>query len=574
MNRQLIKSTLLASIMLSLAGCGPELFIGTFSWNPDGRYLAFVRPYDNGLWIWDSRTGQTTRHAKGFAGEEITYCKWIPLDNDIVFGVGSGDDMRLYKLDIKPDAAYELVSEGGLLNFDVSKDGKYLYYTRKHETEETNTYEMWEKDIAHPENEKLLFSNKGEVIFPSVDESRSRILYETGSNNKTEICVFDMVSDTTRTVLTGGETPFWWPTWLDQDTFIYASSSDNTDGADELGSLCVYSFTDSATREIVQNIAASPSTNVVNGVSLPEGSVGGGTFNGKIVDGKIAIGEKKSGDQTSKSEIILKTFVFPPPSVSLDGKTVVVTTVPTDQQEEKDQGWLSVAQIALVDVNSGKTRILTNEAFGAGWAAISPTGKRIAYLSPVDGENATVRVLDIETNRQTMVWCDEEERLLSMADSFLQSDDAHHAMEVCRDLLTRFPETRFSDFAYYHTMMLYLRPPFLDLDQAFMSLRRVEHDSLRSQARPLIWREQDKIVTDPAEDWIQTYGTEDSEKEFEFKTDLARDLLGIWARCGTERLYIRLDYNSARDLEGLVFQDTLLLFDYDSPDQGYRQISQ
>ncbi|MFH1741398.1 MAG: hypothetical protein ABIH23_20530, partial [bacterium] len=94
------------------------------------------------------------------------------------------------------------------------------------------------------------------------------------------------------------------------------------------------------------------------------------------------------------------------------------------------------------------------------------------------------------------------------------------------------------------------------------------------QARPLIWREQDKIATDPAEDWIQTYGTEDSEKEFEFKTDLARDLLGVWVRCGTERLYIRLDYNSPRDLEGLVFQDTLLLFDYDSPDQGYRQISQ
>ncbi|HQQ01069.1 MAG TPA: hypothetical protein PLY86_21645, partial [bacterium] len=70
-----------------------------------------------------------------------------------------------------------------------------------------------------------------------------------------------------------------------------------------------------------------------------------------------------------------------------------------------------------------------------------------------------------------------------------------------------------------------------------------------------------------------TYGTEDATKQFEFNTDLTRDLLGVWAKWGDEYLYVRIDYNSTRDLQGLVFQDTLLLFDCDSPEEGIREIS-
>ena len=122
--------------------------------------------------------------------------------------------------------------------------------------------------------------------------------------------------------------------------------------------------------------------------------------------------------------------------------------------------------------------------------------------------------------------------------------------------------------------MLNLNPPFSDIDQVFSSLKSLGDNDIKDQARPFIWRDENRLANDPEKDWINKYGTVAAHDEFKFDTDLSRDLIGLWARVGDERLYIRVDYSSPIDLEGLVFQDTLLLFDYDSPNSGYRKISE
>ena len=101
----------------------------------------------------------------------------------------------------------------------------------------------------------------------------------------------------------------------------------------------------------------------------------------------------------------------------------------------------------------------------------------------------------------------------------------------------------------------------MDVDKAFEVLGST---SLKDQMEKLFWRPADKLATDPPEDWIQRYGTEESEEEFKFNTDLTRDLRGLWVRGGKKRVYIRIDYGSNRDLQGVGFQDTVLLFDHET----------
>lgn len=273
-------------------------------------------------------------------------------------------------------------------------------------------------------------------------------------------------------------------------------------------------------------------------------------------------------------------YGYLPLSLSPDGKSVAVTISPDSKGK--------TAQVAIVDVKTGEKKILTGEAFasserpdvlvtrGAGFAVFSPDGKQIAYLSPpdVDNEAAMVRILNLETGRKITVWRNEEERLFSVAESLTDSGNAHQALATYRDLLTRFPQTRLAEEACYRMMRLYPESPLADLDKAFEMLEKIkENHGLVEQVAPLFWREQDRLATDPPEDWIQTYGTEASRKAFEFNTDLTRDLRALWVRWGKERLYVRVDYGSNRDLMGLTFQDTLLLFDYDSPGSGFRPIS-
>ncbi|MBN2310833.1 MAG: hypothetical protein JXR94_17800, partial [Candidatus Hydrogenedentes bacterium] len=121
---------------------------------------------------------------------------------------------------------------------------------------------------------------------------------------------------------------------------------------------------------------------------------------------------------------------------------------------------------------------------------------------------------------------------------------------------------------------LYLTPPLEDLDKAFALLpEEPDFGDLREKDRALFWREQDRVAVDPYGDLLRTYCTGEARCGWEFDTDETRDLLALWARWGAERLYLRIDYASPRDLTGLTFQDTAILLDLDSTDEGHKAIT-
>jgi hypothetical protein len=81
------------------------------------------------------------------------------------------------------------------------------------------------------------------------------------------------------------------------------------------------------------------------------------------------------------------------------------------------------------------------------------------------------------------------------------------------------------------------------------------------------------VATDPADDLIRAYGNEASEKDFGFKTDQTRDLLGLWVRQSPTRLYVRVDLNASQDVWGMALMDLVLLFHYDGAEGGLDQIT-
>jgi len=511
----IIPNIVLVSILVLMTSCFPNP-LQQISWNPEGTELAYIGA-DSTLWIWDSRTGQCTHHAKTFQGQEIVFCKWLRLDDDILLGVQQENQMNVYKLDIPPDAAVKVADDVEAFAFDVSEDSEFLYYSKQNE--ETKSYEIWEKSIDHPEKEELLFINNGETICPIINPSRTRLLYQSGAESGVSFCVYDKIADATRELFTGGDEGSLWPAWVNDDRIIYLQPVKENDS---LGSLCAYSFTTGATEEIASNV-----------------------------------------------------YVFSQPSIRPDRESVLATVFPQGREKEIEAGWLSVAQIAEIRLASGEMKLLTDEPFGAGYVSICPTGNRIAFRTPIDTQKkvAAFRILDLDKNRRHFLWRNDEERLFAAGESFLENKDPYMALAQFQDLLQKYPETEFRDFAAYYQIDLLLQQPFLNPDRAVSAFGVMNDGGLRAQTRPMLWSNPDCRADDPAEDWIRTYGTEDATKQFEFNTDLTRDLLGVSAKWGDEYLYVRIDYNSTRDLQGLVFQDTLLLFDSDSPEEGIREIS-
>lgn len=260
-------------------------------------------------------------------------------------------------------------------------------------------------------------------------------------------------------------------------------------------------------------------------------------------------------------------LVFCPFSLSPNRESIAFTHVTGPGLDEEN------AQMAVVDIKSGEMKVLTDESLGAAFPVFSPDGNRIAYFG-----TALVRILDLETGKKAAVWRTEEERLFARLEHLAETGDERQLLMTRDEIKTRFPEGEFGDLAEYFVVRFYMEPSHGDPDKAFDALRKTgtvpsDLDWLEEKVLAFFWPEGSRLATDPPEDWIQTYGTAASQREFGFRTDLARDLRGLWITPSNEWLFIRIDYETDRDLTGLAFQDTLLLLDYDSPGAGLRRIS-
>ena len=529
---------LLASICLP--GCIPE----QLSWSPDGRYLSFVDADSRTLWLWDMRTGKAAQLTGSDMkiDDDVLFARYLPSDARMLVGVGDFDNTELWILDPKNPSESQKIAAGVSPYYGLSQEGRYLYYVkereRSQETDETDKAKETEEREENEENQEgkeseqdekdkndgryqiveydleeqtktIIFSKDSEMAFPVPDSSRSQFLV----SGEDGLLLFDKSTRASRALYTPEESDdmdVWWPTWVDDNSIVFALFSDQG-GKEADGALVRYSLADNSMKVLCEHV-----------------------------------------------------YGWYPLSLSPDRKTVAGAYW-TDEEEE-------ILQVATVSVVTGEKKVLTDEPFSAGFAAFSPDGSRLAYMTPptVD-DHAAVRIIDIETGRKSGVWRNEQERLLAAAESIADGGDVLQALEAFRDLIERFPETPFEDLVRYEMVRLNLDPAIMDVDKAYDVLGR---SSLSDQIEKLLWRPEDKLATDPPEDWIQRYGTEESEKEFGFNTDLTRDLRGLWVRGGKKRVYIRIDYGSNRDLQGVGFHDTVLIFDYEtSAERGRPEIT-
>lgn len=265
-------------------------------------------------------------------------------------------------------------------------------------------------------------------------------------------------------------------------------------------------------------------------------------------------------DAPNPKILIENVYTWDLPSLSPDKKSVFVT-----QKTNHD-----FSQLVKITLENGENTVIIPELNGNNWAIPDPSGEQIALFSG-DDNSSLLRVFDLKSGKIRVAWRDAEERLVAIVESLRQSEDYPLAIGVARDLIEQFPNSRLVDFAYLRILQMYLIPSNLNVDKAFDAWNCMPRNN--AAANSLFWKEADRSADDPAEDWIAQYGTEEAKAKFEFNTDLTRDLLGLSVKCSDKRVFFKIDYNSNRDLSGLTFGDTLILLDFDSPNEGLRKIS-
>lgn len=349
-----------------------------------------------------------------------------------------------------------------------------------------------------------------ETAFPVPEQTGRRIVF----SSELGLILFDRDKGTTQSLFSQEKNIALWPNWVNDSTLVFALMNESDGDKVEMTSdLVLLSLDDKTTRGLCSDV-----------------------------------------------------HPFFPISLDPDHRFIYMTVL----NREKNP-----PQAARYDLEKGSLEILTDETFGAANAVLSPDGKSLACMINPDSPKPGVSIMNLETRKRIIVWRDEEERLFSSAESFYESGNSLLALSSYQDLVARFPEGDLQKIAHYRMMQLYLTPNLYDLDKAFDMLHNVGTTSdIVQHASPLLWNQNHFIASDPPEDWIQTYSTNTSNEEFKYNTDLTRDLKGLWINQGKERLYIRIDYGSNKDISGIALQDTMILLDYGNPESGYRKITE
>jgi hypothetical protein len=507
----------LLALMVILTSC----FYQCLSWSPDGRYLAFAAGEIGKLWRWDSQKGSmeainlSPSDGASEVSGNIKSCGYLPSGDRIVALAEKEKKASLYLLDpSRADKNTTTVAENVSLAFDISRQGN-IYYVK--EDKEKKDFALWEYGQGH---NKPIWRNKQPFDFPRTDPAGKQALFSMDRS----LGLLDLDRGTSRTLVNNARPGqkenkgvIHWSLWVNEHRVLYIAEEQEL-----WGELVALNLDDLTTRSLMKGVSAAI-----------------------------------------------------PPSLSPDLKRITVTAAWRDAAGNITKE--APAQIASVNLDSEKWEWLTDEIFGASYSAFAPDGQRLAYLASVAkvGGPMLLKILDLKSKRETIAWRNEEERLYASAMALQRAGDPVLAVNQLKDLLDRFPNTPYKPLAVCQGIQFILQPQYLNLDFAYALLKEVSTpgDIISQRLRDAFWRPEDRLATDPAEDWINTYATDASRKEWKFNTDLARDLRAVWVRVGQNRIYIRVDYGSAKDLLGITLQDTQLLFDYGDPQKGERRIS-
>ncbi len=505
--------------LLCISGCRDIL-----SWSPDGKTFAYLAS-DESLWIWNA----DTREGKKVA-DDVVFCRYSPSGH-LLFGQRIGEvqfsvfasrpksmsSSECWLQSIAPeDSGTEIVSDGAP-SMGTSGDGKFWYYARQDEDESVQQSALWEYDWKENKKERL-FVTPNELFQTSGNASGTAVLYVAMMQDNDETCVlsvYDKVAKTHKELDKAAKRIFWWPTWLDE-SHVLAIPGGNGEGDDPFGDLTLYNLGDGSKRIVKKDVVA----------------------------------------------------YYQPISLSPDRKRALVAIF----RPGIPQDWASALQVASVDIETGSTTTLTEEAFGASFAQFRPAGNAIAFLgtADIDHEMSAPAILDLDTKSRSLVWRTEDERQFSMAEAMLDAGRRPEALSMFEELCKREPEYDLASRAWYRVAESLLSEDAPDYEKVYAACSSASH---AEQLKPLIWNNAQPSAIDPSGDCIRTYCTDKAREQFQYETDHTRDLRGVQVRWSPNRLFVKIDFNSSYDLYGAALADTILLFDYDSPENGARAIT-
>ena len=523
----------IAFLALPFSGCWEfELF----SWSPDGRYLVIVDPNENEVWRWDT-VKQRPEPIPGLKGAEVSRFHFTSNREAIVMGSGfdtstifGPDADGLVQLNVKDGYLFEVPPGAEAESFAVSPDGNWIatVHSANGEEEGEENAERYVVAIA-PSNDvhkrRILGEFREGLLTPAFDRTGTRLLLTKaiaedqlpeGVEEGAEILLLEFDTDTTQVstfVPSFDEFPAN-PRWVDDDTFAYVRLREDDDD-DGISALMLMSL-DGGDPELIHEHA----------------------------------------------------FYYFPPSISPDGTTIVFSAA-LNPETSLDQVMQSSVQLMAHNLETKEKTVLTDEPFGAYAGKFHPTKNRIAYGTGDDP--ISVRILDLDTGRRQIVWRDEEEQLFAAGERLVETGDIGLALANYDELLHRFPKSGFRSRTFYRKMNIHLDSTLNEFDQAVSAFEELSYGDLRPQARELLWQQPDAEASDPSDDLLRRYKTDESEAEFEHDTDRTRDLTSLAAKWTPKRLYLKIGFDSSYDLGGSVFQDLVLLFHDDrKPDATHK----
>jgi Tol biopolymer transport system component len=507
---RLIRVALAVALALVATGC----FWDMISWSPDGRYIAFFDPGgddkspDAGvLWRWDVaqeraekldlRDDATPDLDDRTVHGMVQGCHYMPDGKHLAVLVAPGtkdDKLDLWLRAVNGDSSVKIAS-GVEQTFDVGPDGTIYYVRKTKDAKGKEIIQLLSCSYGKSEKrEKLLLTQRGDIAFPKISPSGKRLLFSAEKS----LGVLDMDSGTTRALISDTSRAFYWPAWLSDKTVLYIFAEDDKDN---IGSVQELDLATGKTRMLADNLVHGPRY-----------------------------------------------------AISPDRRSIVVATNP----DFNASSTVKPTQLVRVNLETGKTKTLLECPLTPMHPSFSPDGRRLAYWIYDDKNWNYMEILDLATGKTSIAARDDEEKALALAHDLDAAGHPAKAIDALNDMLARFPATRLKNIVLFDRIRLHRDQPEPDVDAAFADWRAIDNDDLQAQAWPFLWRDRDRLATDPADDWITTYTTPKAIKEYSFNTDQARDLRALWARAGKEKLYFRVDYARGIDLDGVAFQDTLI----------------
>ncbi len=500
---------------LPLTGCWE---FNLLSWSPDGRYLLFMDWGDRVVWRWDT-VKQRSEKIKGLDGLTIDRAAYLSEGEALLFGnqmypteFHMADSPRpggLMKLNLVDGYRHDVPPGANTMGFAISPDRKRILTIGAERHGEDQRVVVAIAPANDVNKRRILAEFPEDAQMPQFDRTGRRVLFMKSLPDDevpedveygAEIVLLEFDSDSASTksiVKTLGEYPIN-PQWVGDDAFVYAIHGEEEEH-DGTGLLMLYSF-----------------------------------------------------DRGEPEVLHERTVGYFPASVDSDGNTLIVSSVGEVPDRLVDTPG-PLVQLLKIDLKSREKAWITDEPFGAYAGKFHPTRHQVAYVT--GGEPLSVRILDLDTGKRQLVWRNDEERLFTSLERFIETGDTGLAMASYDELLHRYPESGFRSRAVYHRMIMHLESPVDEFDDAVSVLAELDDDELRSIVRPRLWEESSTEIPDAQEDLLRRYTTEASAAEFEFDTDRTRDLTGMVIRSTSEKLYLKIDFNSAYDLGGSVFSE-------------------